>query len=76
MNPVRFQLQELREDAERRAFLDLMLEHVEIDVTDFEASFLSTTIGRQTFSKRQRAVINEMMRKYQFKIQNADGLKL
>lgn len=44
------------------------LDRAELDVTDFEASFIESNMDRFNFSPRQRIAIDKMMAKYEDKI--------
>jgi len=50
-------------DAECRKFLKA-LDEAAVDVSDWEAGFISSTLDQKTFSEKQRVVIEKMMLKY------------
>ena len=50
-------------DEVRRSFLD-SLDESEAGETDWEANFLDSTMERETFSPKQREVIDRMIEKY------------
>lgn len=54
----------LNTDTDRRAFLDALDNSDKVEVTDWEAKFLSDTMGRTFFTISQQNVIARMHRMY------------
>lgn len=50
-------------DRDRRDFLK-KLDEADVNVTDFEAKFISSNLLTDQFSPKQREVINQMMTRY------------
>ncbi len=53
----------MNSDRQRRDFLE-QLDNAEMEVTDWEARFLESNLGRDFFSDAQRQVIDQMMERY------------
>lgn len=51
-------------DTDRRAFLNALDDSDTVTPSDWECDFLSSTMDQQTFSLKQRAVIDKMIDRY------------
>lgn len=55
-------------DEKRRSFLDALDDSDRIEVTDWEAQFLESTIGKEVFTDGQRKVIETLMIHYEHRL--------
>lgn len=54
-------------DVHRREFIS-DLDDATFDITNWEAEFLESVLGKDTFSPKQREVIDNLRRKYENKL--------
>lgn len=53
----------LTDDSELRHFLE-MLDASDVNVTDWEATFIESNLQREHFSAKQREIVMKMIEKY------------
>jgi len=55
-------------DEMKRGFLDALVASDKVEVTDWEAGFIESTLGKEVFTDQQRIVITSMMDRYQHRM--------
>lgn len=55
-------------DKERADFLSQLDESIDVDVTDWEADFINSNLGADSFTDGQRTVIDRLIDKYRTKL--------